>query len=78
MINLSLELWQKFALSALIGLLVGLEREHSRQETEKSFFFSGIRTFPLIALLGCALAMVNTENQKWMFAIGFVGLDMPR
>ncbi len=74
MTDISLVLWQKFALAALIGLLVGLEREHSRQETEKPFFFAGIRTFPLIALLGCALAMLDTENQEWLFAIGFVSL----
>ena len=73
MTEISLLLWQKFGLSALIGVLVGLEREHSRQETEKSFSFAGVRTFPLIALLGCTLATM-TENQKWLFLIGFVGL----
>jgi uncharacterized membrane protein YhiD involved in acid resistance len=30
--NLTLQLWQKFALALLIGLLVGLEREHRQQE----------------------------------------------
>ena len=71
--NLTLELWQKFALVALIGLLVGLEREHSQQENETAHF-AGIRTFPLIALLGCTAAILSTENQAWLFAVGFASL----
>ncbi len=71
--NLTLEPWQKFALAALIGLLVGLEREHSRQERETSHF-AGIRTFPMITLLGCTTAMLAAENQIWLFAVGFAGM----
>jgi uncharacterized membrane protein (DUF4010 family) len=71
--NLTLELWQKFALAALIGLLVGLEREHSQQENETAHF-AGIRTFPLIALLGCTTALLSAENQTWLFAVGFGGM----
>ena len=70
--NLSLELWQKFALAALIGLMVGLEREHSQQE--ETAHFAGIRTFPLIALLGCTAALLSAEGQSWLFAVGFAGL----
>ena len=70
--NLSLELWQKFALTALIGLMVGLEREHSQQE--ETAHFAGIRTFPLIALLGCTAALLSVEGQAWLFAIGFAAV----
>ncbi len=38
----------KLVFSIAAGLLIGLEREH-RTKTE---IFAGIRTFPLIALLG--------------------------
>jgi uncharacterized membrane protein (DUF4010 family) len=57
----------------LIGLLVGLEREHSQQENETAHF-AGIRTFPLIALLGCTTALLSAENQTWLFAVGFGGM----
>lgn len=73
MTELSLLLWQKFALSALIGLLVGLEREHTQQATERAFSFAGIRTFPLIALLGSTLAMIS-DHQPALFTFGFIGL----
>jgi ABC-type proline/glycine betaine transport system permease subunit len=71
--NLSLELWQKSTLAALIGLMVGLEREHSQQEKETAHF-AGIRTFPLSALLGCTAALLSVEGQAWLFAVGFAGL----
>ncbi|MGD9406304.1 MAG: MgtC/SapB family protein, partial [Anaerolineae bacterium] len=56
--NMDFALWQKFALAALIGLMVGLEREHSHQQSETSHF-AGIRTFPLMALLGCTAALLS-------------------
>ncbi len=71
--NLTLELWQKYLLALLIGLLVGLEREHSRQEKAPALF-AGSRTFPLIALLGCAAAMLSDQGQIWLFAVGFAAL----
>ncbi|MFQ5858265.1 MAG: MgtC/SapB family protein [Anaerolineae bacterium] len=74
MADLTLQLWQKFALATLVGLLVGLEREHSRQERELALF-AGVRTFPLVALLGCTTAMLAAQGQTWLFAVGFVGLS---
>jgi uncharacterized membrane protein (DUF4010 family) len=71
--SLELEQWQKFALAALIGLLVGLEREHSVQDADVAHF-AGIRTFPLIALLGCTAALLAASSQIWLFAVGFAGL----
>jgi len=58
----------------LVGLLVGLEREHSRLVQDKPHFFAGIRTFPLISLLGCTLALLSTGALAGLFAIGFVGM----
>jgi uncharacterized membrane protein (DUF4010 family) len=71
--SMDLALWQKFALAALVGLMVGLEREHSQRESETSHF-AGIRTFPLMTLLGCTAAFLSTEGQPWLFAVGFSGL----
>nr|HID12508.1 MgtC/SapB family protein [Anaerolineae bacterium] len=72
--GLTLQLWHKFGLALLVGLLMGLEREHRRQEREAAHF-AGIRTFPLIALLGCTAAMLSAQGQTWLFAVGFAGLS---
>jgi uncharacterized membrane protein (DUF4010 family) len=43
-------LFEKAAISLLIGALIGLERERSLEDSHK--LFAGIRTFPLIGLTG--------------------------
>lgn len=45
-----------FAISLIIGLLIGLEREQSHPEGTKTF---GVRTFILFALLGSFAALLN-------------------
>lgn len=45
-----------FAISLLIGLVIGLEREHSHKEGMQAI---GVRTFILIALLGTIAATLN-------------------
>jgi uncharacterized membrane protein (DUF4010 family) len=42
----------------LLGLLIGAEREHSH--TAKEHLFAGVRTFPLISLLGFTAALLST------------------
>ena len=59
--NLSLELWQKIALAMLLGLLLRLEREHSHLEKDDTHF-AGIRTFPLITLLGFTVASLSADG----------------
>ena len=51
-----------------LGLLVGLQRE--RVESE----LAGIRTFPLITLLGTVCALLAQQFGGWVLAAGFVGL----
>jgi uncharacterized membrane protein (DUF4010 family) len=69
----TLELALTFAVSAAIGLLVGIERE--RKPTAKA----GLRTFALIALVGtgCALA-AQLVDSPWLVAVGLalVGLTL--
>jgi uncharacterized membrane protein (DUF4010 family) len=62
-----------FAVSAAIGLLVGVERE--RKSTAKA----GVRTFALIAVLGTACAMLaEMLASPWIVPVGFavVGLTL--
>jgi uncharacterized membrane protein (DUF4010 family) len=56
-----------FAVSAGIGLLVGLERE--RKRTSKA----GVRTFTLIAVLGSLSALVaDSSGSAWIIGVGAV------
>lgn len=63
----------KFLFSLTIGLLIGLEREHrTKQET-----FAGIRTFPLISVLGTLSALVYEQYWQgilWVVSVGIVAL----
>ncbi len=69
------ELILRFGIALLIGVLIGLEREFSRQKEEVKAF-AGIRTFPLIGLLGCSAALISDLTAGWAFAatLALVGL----
>ena len=51
-----------------LGLLVGLQREKSKSE------LAGIRTFPLITLLGTLCAMLGDWYGGWVPAAGLLAL----
>ncbi|HVA56655.1 MAG: MgtC/SapB family protein [Gemmatimonadaceae bacterium] len=51
----------KLALALLLSLLIGLQREEQKLEAGH-YRFGGARTFPLIGLLGYALALVGGDN----------------
>jgi uncharacterized membrane protein (DUF4010 family) len=68
---------QGLAAVIFIGLLVGLEREYSRAKDAK--IFAGIRTFPLIAILGFSSALIASISDVWIYIaifIGFSGLSI--
>jgi uncharacterized membrane protein (DUF4010 family) len=69
------ELILRFAIALLIGLLIGLEREFARVKEEVKSF-AGIRTFPLISLLGCSAALITDLTSAWTFGLlaALVGL----
>lgn len=56
----------QMGLALLLGLLVGLQRER----TDASI--AGIRTFPLITMLGALCAMLALRDGEWMIAAGLV------
>lgn len=62
-------LFHRCAVALGLGLIIGVERER-----EKSGTFAGIRTFPLISLLGCSAALINECFAQWVFAVGLVVL----
>ncbi|MCX5894299.1 MAG: MgtC/SapB family protein [Proteobacteria bacterium] len=57
-------LFHRFAIALALGLFIGVERE-----IEKAGTFAGIRTFPLISMLGCMAAMLNELFIPWTFAV---------
>ena len=63
----------RLVLALALGLLVGLERERARSET-KRLIFGGVRTFPLISILGFACAWLYLSGLTWMPAIGLVAV----
>lgn len=58
----------RFGIALLIGVLIGLEREYARLK-EESKAFAGVRTFPLIALLGCSAALIADLTDVWAFGL---------
>ena len=64
------DLFIRFGLALALGLFIGFEREKEKHET-----FAGIRTFPLISLLGCTAALINDNYVPWIFAVCFVTLS---
>ncbi len=68
---------QGLAAVIFIGLLIGLEREYSRAKDSK--IFAGIRTFPLIGILGFTSALIASITDTWIYIaifIGFSGLSI--
>ncbi len=61
-------IFQRLGISLLLGLLVGLQREY----TESGM--PGLRTFPLITVLGSVAAILAAEFGGWIVAAELLGL----
>jgi len=62
-------MFQQLGIAVLLGLLVGLQREHAESGV------AGMRTFPLITLLGSLSAMLAIHFQdSWVVAAGLLGV----
>jgi uncharacterized membrane protein (DUF4010 family) len=60
--------FQQLGIAVLLGLLVGLEREHSAGG------IAGMRTFPLITVLGTLCALLSQKFGGWILAAGMLGV----
>jgi uncharacterized membrane protein (DUF4010 family) len=74
----SWEPYVSYALALFSGLLIGLEREHSRSELtdpgEKSGgFVAGVRTTPLFSLSACVAGSLAPTMGPWPFLILLAG-----
>jgi uncharacterized membrane protein (DUF4010 family) len=62
-------MYQQLGISLLLGLLVGLQREHVANG------FAGMRTFPLITVFGSLSAMLATQmDDGWIVAAAMLGV----
>ena len=62
-------LFAHLAIALGLGLLVGLQREHAASQ------LAGIRTFPLITILGVVCAMLAQSFGGWVMAAGFIAVS---
>ena len=60
-------LFVRFGSALAMGMLIGIERER-----EQSGKFAGVRTFPLITLVGCLAAMLSDTASAWCFPVAFL------
>jgi uncharacterized membrane protein (DUF4010 family) len=59
---------EQLGLSVLLGLLVGLQREHVESK------LGGLRTFPLITVLGTVCGLLASTLGGWIVASGLLGV----
>lgn len=55
-------------ISLAIGLIVGLEREYDRMTAVEGF--AGIRTFPIVTILGYVMGTLSDTFSHWILIIG--------
>ncbi len=73
----SLEPYPSLALAILAGLLIGLEREQTRPAPETARgFVGGIRTYPIIALMGAVAALLAPSYGPWVVVTAGIGLSL--
>lgn len=60
--------WFLLFLSLGLGLIVGLQRESVDSKT------AGIRTFPMVTMLGTLCGMLATTYSYWILAAGFIAI----
>jgi uncharacterized membrane protein (DUF4010 family) len=58
-------------MALLMGLLIGIEREHSVGEAEP--LFAGVRTFPIIVLTGYLCGLLTQAGFTWALPVALAG-----
>ena len=61
-------IFEQLGISLLLGLLVGLQRQHSTDG------MPGLRTFPLITVFGTVSALLSLEFGGWIVAAGLLSM----
>lgn len=56
-----------------IGLLLGLEREHTKIRKAHVRLFAGVRTFPIVGMAGYLSLFLASKFGVWIFVAAFLG-----
>jgi len=67
------EALKRLLVALLVGLLVGVDRERAEQRKQRKLF-AGIRTFPLIAIVGALLALLVPVGGPWPLVCGLAAV----
>lgn len=73
------QLFYRFGVALLIGFLIGLQREHDYDVSDKpeERTFAGVRTFSLFALTGCSAAYLSDLfDLSWIYAAVFLSVTI--
>jgi uncharacterized membrane protein (DUF4010 family) len=73
MVDGSVEVLVRFLVALGLGALVGLEREYAQAKVHKQGY-GGIRTFPLIALLGALVGFLDSQYSLWIVIVAFIAV----
>ena len=55
------------------GLLLGLEREHTKMKKGQGRLFAGVRTFPIVGIIGYLSLFLASKFSIWIFVAAFIG-----
>ena len=66
----------RFVVALALGFLVGLERESTKIEQQK-LVFGGVRTHPLISLMGFGCAWLYQLGASFMLPAGMLAMGNP-
>lgn len=66
------ELFVRFGLAVVLGLLVGMQRQHAASP------IAGVRTFPIVTILGTLAALLDRHSggHGWVLAAGLAALGL--
>lgn len=64
---------ENIAVAMLVGLLIGLDRERS-EERDQLPRLGGVRTFPLISLLGAVSSLLHPIMGPWPMVLSFIAV----
>ena len=64
----TLPIFHDLGIALLLGLLVGIQRQHADAP------LGGVRTFPLITVFGSVCAMLADKQGGWIVAAGLIGV----
>ena len=64
---------QKIGLVLLLSFLIGLEREEDKRDVKVHYVFGGVRSFPLLGMLGYTTALLTPEHPA-VLAVGLASV----